>query len=76
MRSAAWNFPVDVLAVNAMGLHLLDDLQFDDLVPLCEAGGLSSFFVRDRAAAARPGNRVPSQPDRDLVAHAVRQAWE
>ncbi len=29
-------FPVHVLALNAMGLHLLDYLQFEDLVPLCE----------------------------------------
>ena len=38
------DFPVHVLAVNAMGLHLLDYLQFDDLVPLCEAAGRWSFF--------------------------------
>ena len=29
-------FPVHVLAINAMGVHLLDYLQFEDLVPLCE----------------------------------------
>ena len=38
------DFPVHVLAVNAMGLHLLDYLQFDDLVPLCEAADRWSFF--------------------------------
>jgi kynurenine formamidase len=37
-------FPVHVLAINAMGLHLLDYLQFDDLVPLCEAAGRWSFL--------------------------------
>ncbi len=37
------DFPVHVLAVNAMGLHLLDWLQFDDLVPLCEEAGRWSF---------------------------------
>ena len=31
--------PVHVLAINALGVHLLDYLQFDDLVPLCEAAG-------------------------------------
>jgi kynurenine formamidase len=36
--------PVHVLAINALGLHLLDYLQFDDLVPLCEAAGCWSFF--------------------------------
>jgi kynurenine formamidase len=38
------DFPVHVLAVNAMGLNLLDYLQFDDLVPLCEAADRWSFF--------------------------------
>jgi kynurenine formamidase len=30
-------FPIHVLAINALGMHLLDYLQFEDLVPLCEA---------------------------------------
>jgi kynurenine formamidase len=37
-------FPIHVLAINAMGLHLLDYLQFDDLVPVCEAAGRWSFL--------------------------------
>jgi kynurenine formamidase len=37
-------FPVHVLAINALGMHLLDYLQFDDLVPLCEAAGRWSFL--------------------------------
>jgi kynurenine formamidase len=37
------DFPVHVLAVNAMGLHLLDYLQFDGLVPLCAQAGRWSF---------------------------------
>lgn len=37
-------FPVHVLAINAMGVHLLDYLQFEDLVPLCEAAGRWSFL--------------------------------
>ena len=36
--------PVHVLAINALGLHLLDYLQFEDLLPLCEAAGRWSFF--------------------------------
>jgi kynurenine formamidase len=36
--------PVHVLAINALGLHLLDYLQFEDLVPLCEQSGHWSFF--------------------------------
>jgi kynurenine formamidase len=38
------DLPVHVLAINALGLHLLDYLQFEDLVPLCEAAGRWSFF--------------------------------
>jgi kynurenine formamidase len=37
-------FPVHVLAINAMGLHLLDYLQFDDVLPVCEAAGRWSFL--------------------------------
>lgn len=37
-------FPVHVLAVNALGVHLLDYLQFDELVSLCEAEGRWSFL--------------------------------
>ncbi len=29
-------FPIHVLAINAMGVHLLDYLQFEDLVARCE----------------------------------------
>jgi kynurenine formamidase len=37
-------FPVHVLAINAMGLYLLDYLQFEDLMALCEAEGRWSFL--------------------------------
>lgn len=37
-------FPVHVLAIHAMGLHLLDYLQFEDLAPLCQAEGRWSFL--------------------------------
>jgi kynurenine formamidase len=37
------DFPVHVLAINAIGLHLLDWLQLDSLVPLCEEAGRWSF---------------------------------
>jgi kynurenine formamidase len=33
-----------VLAINALGLHLLDYLQFEDLVQLCAEAGRWSFF--------------------------------
>jgi kynurenine formamidase len=38
------DFPVHVLAVRALGLMLLDYLQFDDLVPACEAARRWSFL--------------------------------
>ncbi|MGW1894911.1 cyclase family protein [Streptomyces sp. NPDC002004] len=38
------DFPVHVLAVHAMGLHLLDYLQFEDLAPVCAAEGRWSFL--------------------------------
>jgi kynurenine formamidase len=38
------DFPVHVLAINALGMHLLDYLQFEDLVPLCEQAGRWSFL--------------------------------
>jgi kynurenine formamidase len=38
------DFPVHVLAINALGVHLLDYLQFEELVPLCEAAGRWSFL--------------------------------
>jgi kynurenine formamidase len=37
-------FPVHVLAINALGLYLLDYLQFEDLLPACEAAGRWSFL--------------------------------
>ena len=37
-------FPAHVLAINALGLQLVDYLQFDDLVPLCEEARRWSFF--------------------------------
>jgi kynurenine formamidase len=38
-------FPIHVLAINAMGVHLLDYLQFEDVVPRCEAEGRWEFLV-------------------------------
>jgi kynurenine formamidase len=37
-------FPVHVLALQAVGMYLLDYLQFEDLVPICEAAGRWSFL--------------------------------
>ena len=37
-------FPMHVLAINAMGVHLLDYLQFEDVAPHCEATGRWEFL--------------------------------
>ena len=37
-------FPIHVLAIYAMGIHLLDYLQFEDVVPRCEAAGRWEFL--------------------------------
>jgi kynurenine formamidase len=57
------DFPVHVLAVNAMGLHLLDWLQFDDLAAACEELNRWSFLcviapLRLRAATGSPVNPI------------------
>jgi kynurenine formamidase len=57
------DFPVHVLAVNAMGLHLLDWLQFDDLVAVCEELNRWSFLcviapLRLTAATGSPVNPI------------------
>jgi kynurenine formamidase len=54
-------FPVHVLAIHAMGLHLLDYLQFEDLAPLCTREGRWSFLcviapLRLTAATGSPVN--------------------
>jgi kynurenine formamidase len=55
-------FPVHVLAINALGLHLLDYLQFDDLVPLCEETGRWSFFCVIAPLRLRRGTGSPVNP--------------
>jgi kynurenine formamidase len=57
------DFPVHVLAVNAMGLHLMDWLQFDDLVAVCEELNRWSFLcviapLRLPAATGSPVNPI------------------
>lgn len=37
-------FPIHVLAITAMGMHLLDYLQFEDLRPICERTGRWEFL--------------------------------
>ena len=54
--------PVHVLAINALGVHLLDYLQFEDLVPLCETTGRWSFFCVIAPLRLRHGTGSPVNP--------------
>jgi kynurenine formamidase len=55
-------FPVHVLAVNAMGMHLLDWLQFDQLVPVCEELGRWSFLCVIAPLRLDAGTGSPVNP--------------
>ena len=57
------DFPIHVLAINAMGLHLLDYLQFEELAPLCEQADRWSFLcviapLRLPSATGSPVNPI------------------
>ena len=56
------DFPVHVLAVNALGLHLLDYLQFDDLAPTCEQAGRWSFLCVIAPLQLSRGTGSPVNP--------------
>jgi kynurenine formamidase len=55
-------FPVHVLAINAMGLHLLDYLQFDDVLPVCKAAGRWSFLCLVAPLRLPGGTGSPINP--------------
>jgi kynurenine formamidase len=61
--TAGVDFPIHVLAINAMGLHLLDYLQFEELVPLCEQADRWTFLcviapLRLPSATGSPVNPI------------------
>jgi kynurenine formamidase len=56
------DFPVHVLAINAMGMHLLDWLQFDDLVAACEELDRWSFLCVIAPLRLRAGTGSPVNP--------------
>ncbi len=56
------DFPVHVLAVNAMGLHLLDWLRFDDLVAVCEELNRWSFLCVIAPLRLAAGTGSPVNP--------------
>jgi kynurenine formamidase len=55
-------FPVHVLALNAMGVHLLDYLQFEDVVALCEATGRWEFLFVGAPLRVVGGTGSPLNP--------------
>ena len=61
--TASVAFPVHVLAINALGLHLLDFLQFEELVSVCEDEKRWTFLcviapLRLEAATGSPVNPI------------------
>jgi len=56
------DFPVHVLAVNAMGMHLLDWLRFDGLLALCEELNRWSFLCVIAPLRLRAGTGSPVNP--------------
>ena len=55
-------FPIHVLALNAMGVHLLDYLQFEDLVPQCESAGRWEFLFVAAPLRIERGTGSPLNP--------------
>ena len=56
------DFPVHVLAINALGLHLLDYLQFDELTGVCESAGRWSFLCVIAPLRLPTGTGSPVNP--------------
>jgi kynurenine formamidase len=56
------HFPIHVLAVNAMGIHLLDYLQFEDLVEHCEQAKRWEFLFAAAPLRIARGTGSPLNP--------------
>jgi kynurenine formamidase len=56
------DFPVHVLAIRALGLHLLDYLQFETLLPLCEKHRQWSFLCVIAPLRLAKGTGSPINP--------------
>ncbi|MFD3535273.1 cyclase family protein [Streptomyces sp. NPDC058664] len=55
-------FPVHVLAIQALGVHLMDYLRFEDLVPVCAAAGRWSFLCVVAPLRLSGGTGSPVNP--------------
>jgi kynurenine formamidase len=56
------DFPIHVLALNAMGLHLLDYLQLEDLLAACERAGRWEFLFIAAPLRITGGTGSPLNP--------------
>ena len=56
------DFPIHVLAITAMGLHLLDYLQFEDLRAACERAGRWEFLFMAAPLRISGGTGSPVNP--------------
>jgi len=56
------DFPVHVLAVRALGMPLLDYLDFEDLASICESAGRWSFFCVIAPLRLAVGTGSPINP--------------
>ena len=55
-------FPVHVLAINALGMHLLDYLQLDEVAGVCERAGRWSFMCVIAPLRLPTGTGSPVNP--------------
>jgi kynurenine formamidase len=56
------DFPIHVLAINAMGIHLLDYLQFENLRAVCERTGRWEFLLVAAPLRIAGGTGSPVNP--------------
>ncbi|HUO70485.1 MAG TPA: hypothetical protein VMU39_06895, partial [Solirubrobacteraceae bacterium] len=56
------DFPIHVLAITAMGIHLLDYLQFEDLRLTCERTGRWEFMFATAPLRITGGTGSPLNP--------------
>ncbi len=56
------DFPIHVLAITAMGVHLLDYLQFEDLRAACERAGRWEFLFTAAPLRIVGGTGSPINP--------------
>ena len=56
------DFPVHALALNAMGVHLFDYLQLEDLLAACERAERWEFLFVAAPLRITGGNRLATEP--------------